>query len=124
MKMATASYSYDQFLRRTDRATASGGSFKAGLFTNPSKVAATPPTLPRRPGRSPTSSAPTTNAYVGDVSVTESGGTLTVSLGPQGLFAPLKHFDGDTFSWLPPGATPTCCRQSPSAGRPAVPPRP
>ena len=44
-----------------------------------------------------------TNAYVGDVTVTESGGTLTVTLGPKNLSAPLTHYDGDVFSWLAPG---------------------
>ncbi len=43
------------------------------------------------------------NAAFGDVVVSASGDTLTVQVGPTGLKAPLTHYDGDTFSWRPPG---------------------
>lgn len=71
--------------------------------TNSAVVAAPPPASPA-PARSLSSYVGTySNAYVGDVKVAESNGTLTVTLGPQNLSAPLTHFDGDTFSWLAPG---------------------
>jgi hypothetical protein len=43
-----------------------------------------------------------TNPYVGDVSVTESGGALKVTLGPKNLSTPLTHYDGDVFTRLAP----------------------
>jgi hypothetical protein len=39
----------------------------------------------------------------GDVVITANGETLTVQVGPKQLSAPLNHYDGDVFSWLPPG---------------------
>ena len=72
-------------------------------FTNHSPVAAPAPASPK-PARPLSSYAGTyTNTYLGDVQVTESGGTLTVTLGPQNLSAPLTHYDGDVFSWIAPG---------------------
>ena len=35
--------------------------------------------------------------------VTAAGDVLTVQVGPKALNAPLTHYDGDVFSWLPPG---------------------
>lgn len=43
------------------------------------------------------------NDYVGDVVVSAKGETLTVTLGPKKLQAPLTPWNGDTFSWLAPG---------------------
>ena len=73
------------------------------LYDNHSVVANPPPASPK-PAR-PLSDyvGIYTNPYVGDVSVTESGGKLTVTLGPKNLSAPLTHYDGDVFSWLAPG---------------------
>ncbi len=77
----------------------------AGGAEGQSKVAPPPPTS-RAPARPLSSYVGTySNAYVGDVKVTESNGVLTVTLGPQNLSAPLTHDEGDTFSWLLPGQT-------------------
>ena len=35
--------------------------------------------------------------------VAQSGASLTVTLGPKKLSAPLQHYAGDVFSWYPPG---------------------
>ena len=79
-------------------------SFARG-YVNPSVVAGPPPASPA-PARSLSSYVGTySNAYIGDVEVSESNGTLTATLGPKHFSAPLTHFDGDTFSWLAPGQT-------------------
>jgi CubicO group peptidase (beta-lactamase class C family) len=81
-----------------------GGQF-ATIFTNHSAVAGPPPASPK-PARPLTDYVGTyTSAYLGDVTVAESGGALTVTLGPQNLSASLTHYDGDVFSWLTPGQT-------------------
>lgn len=75
----------------------------ASGFRNPSVVAAPAPASPA-PARSLSSYVGTySNDYIGDVVVGESNGTLTATLGPKNLSAPLSHYDGDTFSWLAPG---------------------
>ena len=77
----------------------------ATLFTNRSVVAGPPPASPK-PARPLTDYVGTySNAYLGDVTVAESGGALRVTLGPENLSAPLTHYDGDVFSWLTPGQT-------------------
>lgn len=81
-----------------------GGELGAG-FTNRSSVVRPPPASPK-PARPLSDYVGTyTSAYLGDVSVTESGGSLAVTLGPKNLSAPLTHYDGDVFSWLTPGQT-------------------
>ena len=81
------------------------GNAFATLFTNHSVVAGTPPASPK-PARPLTDYVGTySNAYLGDVTVAESGGALRITLGPENLSAPLTHYDGDVFSWLTPGQT-------------------
>jgi CubicO group peptidase (beta-lactamase class C family) len=81
------------------------GNAFATTFTNPSVVAGPPPASPK-PARPLTDYVGTyTSAYLGDVTVAESGGALKVTLGPENLSAPLTHYDGDVFSWLTPGQT-------------------
>jgi hypothetical protein len=42
------------------------------------------------------------NAYVGEATVSESGGVLTLALGPNGAMRfPLQHFDRDLFLYFP-----------------------
>ena len=93
------------------------------LYVNHSEVAQPAPGSPK-PARPLSDYVGTyTNAYVGDVSVTESGGTLTVTLGPKNLSAPLTHYDGDVFSWLAPGGNgdpPTAITFGGSASGPAT----
>ena len=81
------------------------GNAFATLFTNHSVVAGPPPASPK-PARPLTDYVGTySNAYLGDVTVAESGGALRITLGPENLSAPLTHYDGDVFSWLTPGQT-------------------
>ncbi|MDB5490020.1 MAG: hypothetical protein JWQ58_3735 [Reyranella sp.] len=46
------------------------------------------------------------NDYVGDVRITESGGVLSVALGPAGKRFPLKHFNRDLFLYAPYAESP------------------
>ncbi len=77
----------------------------AQLFVNTSPVAKPAPAspAPARPAQEYVGTY--RNDVFGDVVVTASGETLTVQVGPTGLKAPLTHYDGDTFSWVSPGAT-------------------
>ncbi len=75
----------------------------AQLFVNPSPVAKPAPASPAAARPASDYVGTYRNDVFGDVVVTSSGGTLTVEVGPKGLKAPLAHYDGDTFSWLPPG---------------------
>lgn len=80
------------------------GPIFAGLFVNHSPVANTPAPTSPAPARPAADYVGTyTNDYAGDVVVTADGDTLTVTVGPTGLNAPLTHYDGDVFTWLPPG---------------------
>ncbi|GGL91890.1 serine hydrolase [Nakamurella endophytica] len=72
-------------------------------FVNRSPVAGDPPADARRPRAASAYVGTYTNSYVGDVVVSARGRTLTVTLGPKRLSAPLTPWDGDNFSWLPPG---------------------
>ncbi|WP_157970642.1 serine hydrolase [Nakamurella deserti] len=73
------------------------------LFVNPSTVAGPAPADAAPPRPSAAYTGIYRNDYVGDVTVTDSGGTLTVTLGPKDLTAPLTPYDGDVFAWEPPG---------------------
>jgi hypothetical protein len=99
------------------------GPIFGGLYVNHSEVAEPAPASPA-PARPLSDYVGTyTNAYVGDVSVTDSGGRLTVTLGPKSLSAPLTHYDGDVFSWLAPGGNgepPTAVTFGGSASGPAT----
>lgn len=44
-----------------------------------------------------------TNDFFGDISIVEKDGQLSIIEGPQNMTFPLKHFDRDTFTYLPPG---------------------
>ena len=74
-----------------------------GLFINASVTAAGPPANAAAPRELSAYAGTYRNAYLGDVVVTEAAGTLTLTIGPKGLNAPLTPFDGDMFSWLAPG---------------------
>ncbi len=43
------------------------------------------------------------NAYYGPATVSATGGSLTLSLGPHNMTFPLEHWSGDTFVFTPPG---------------------
>lgn len=73
------------------------------LFTNHSTVAAKPPANAAKPRAASAYVGTYRNDYVGDVVVSAKGETLTVTLGPKKLNAPLTPWNGDTFSWLAPG---------------------
>ena len=79
------------------------GPIFAGLFVNPSEVAKSAPATPARPRPLSDYVGTYANAYAGDVVVAQVGASLTVTLGPKKLTAPLKPYDGDVFSWYPPG---------------------
>jgi CubicO group peptidase (beta-lactamase class C family) len=79
------------------------GPIFASILTNPSEIAAGPAANPVA-GRQLADYVGTYhNEYVGDIVVSETGGTLSVQLGPKAYNAPLTHYDGDVFSWEPPG---------------------
>lgn len=44
-----------------------------------------------------------TNDFFGDISIVEKDGQLAILEGPHKMSFPLKHFDRDTFTYLPPG---------------------
>ena len=73
------------------------------LFVNNSKVATKPPAKAIKPRAASAYVGTYTNAYVGDVTITAKGQTLTLTLGPKKLHAELTAWNGDTFSWLAPG---------------------
>jgi len=76
----------------------------ATLFVNHSPVATTPAPAGPAPARPAADYVGTySNEVAGDVVVTADGDTLTVKVGPKQLSATLNHYDGDVFSWLPPG---------------------
>jgi hypothetical protein len=69
-----------------------------------------PPANPAPPRPLPSYIGSYANEYWGPASVTDSGGTLSVSLGPRPEVYPLKHWDGDAFVFdltsenAPPGS--------------------
>lgn len=73
------------------------------LFVNNSKVAAKPPANAAKPRAASAYVGTYSNDYVGDVTITAQGQTLTLTLGPKKLSAKLTPWNGDTFSWLAPG---------------------
>ena len=73
------------------------------LFVNNSKVAAKPPADAAKPRAASAYVGTYTNDYVGDVTISARGQTLTLTLGPKKLHAALTPWNGDTFSWLAPG---------------------
>jgi CubicO group peptidase (beta-lactamase class C family) len=80
------------------------GNIFQGLFVNESEVATTPtPASPAPPRPTADYLGTYTSAYAGDAVVTANGDTLTVAVGPAGKSAPLTHYSGDVFAWLPPG---------------------
>lgn len=79
------------------------GTIFAGLFVNRSVVAEPAPADAKKPRSLEAYVGTYRNGYVGDVTVTRSGNGLVVTIGPKKLQAPLTPYDGDTFSWMPPG---------------------
>lgn len=62
-----------------------------------------PPSHPV-PARPPASYAGTyDNAYYGPATISATDKLLTLTLGPDNMTFPLKHWDGDTFVFTPPG---------------------
>ncbi|MEU2039051.1 serine hydrolase [Nocardia niwae] len=60
------------------------------------------------PARPPASYAGTyDNAYYGPATISATGNSLTLTLGPNNMTFPLKHWDGDTFVFTPPGENAT-----------------
>ncbi|HYG43574.1 MAG TPA: serine hydrolase, partial [Bordetella sp.] len=43
------------------------------------------------------------NAYFGPAEIQETNGALTLVLGPQGMRFPMRHWDGDTYAFVPAG---------------------
>ena len=83
----------------------------AGLFgpvTEAMKAAYATPPQPPTPARPPESYGGSYgNAYVGEATVSDDGGTLTVRVGPAGVTAwPLTHFDRDIFLYYPDAEMP------------------
>ncbi len=76
----------------------------AALFVDGSTLAGKPaPATPSAARPSSDYVGTYRNDVFGDVVVTASGDRLTVQVGPQARKAPLTHYDGDVFSWRPPG---------------------
>ncbi|NEW48878.1 serine hydrolase [Nocardia cyriacigeorgica] len=68
---------------------------------------ATPPADPAPAGSLPSYAGVYANAYYGPATVSEMGGALTLTLGPEDMDFPLTHWDGDTFIFTPPGENAT-----------------
>ncbi|MFE3447116.1 serine hydrolase [Nocardia sp. NPDC059180] len=68
---------------------------------------ATPPADPAPARPLPTYAGTYANPYYGPATITEVGGALTLTLGPDNMSFPLTHWDGDTFVFTPPGENAT-----------------
>ncbi|WP_344991747.1 serine hydrolase [Tsukamurella soli] len=66
-------------------------------------VGVTAPAHPAPAGPLSTYTGRYDNAYYGPATVTASGDSLTLRLGPKNMAFPLRHWDGDTFVFTPPG---------------------
>jgi CubicO group peptidase (beta-lactamase class C family) len=74
------------------------------LFVNHSPVATDPPPTNPSPARRAGAYVGTyANEYYGALEVTARDGALRLRIGPKQLTARLRHYDGDTFAWFPPG---------------------
>jgi len=76
-------------------------SFGAGAQKQAMAPYASPPAMPSPPMPLQAYTGFYNNDYVGDIRVTESGGALSVALGPAGKRFPLKHFNRDLFLYAP-----------------------
>ena len=76
----------------------------APLFENPSALAGQEPPSDPAPAQPDDAYVATfANDYYGPAEVVASGDGLVLRLGPEALELPLTHWDGDTFSYEPPG---------------------
>lgn len=75
------------------------------LYLNPSPLAGkTPPANPTAARPATAYTGAYTNDLYGPATITgSSSGDLTLQLGPKPMLFPLKHWDGDTFSYEPTG---------------------
>lgn len=62
-----------------------------------------PPVVPSPALKNATYVGTFTNEFFGNISVIEDGGKLALIEGPNKMMFPLKHYDRDTFTYLPPG---------------------
>ncbi|WP_289296461.1 serine hydrolase [uncultured Reyranella sp.] len=81
-------------------------SFGAGAQKQAMAPYASPPASPSPPLPLQAYTGFYQNDYVGDVRVVESGGVLSVVLGPAGRRFPLKHFNRDLFLYAPYAESP------------------
>jgi CubicO group peptidase (beta-lactamase class C family) len=61
-----------------------------------------PPANPLPPRENAAYVGTYTNTYFGDIQITEQGGHLALTIGPDHATFPLDHFNGDTFAYYPP----------------------
>lgn len=64
---------------------------------------ATPPASPTPPQANGAYLGTYTNAFFGDIAITEQGGGLAIVQGPKKLAFPLTHFDRDSFTYVTQG---------------------
>jgi CubicO group peptidase (beta-lactamase class C family) len=72
------------------------------LFLALVKAPVDPPANPLPPRENGAYVGAYTNAYLGDIQITERSGRLALTIGPDHATFPLDHFDGDTFAYYPP----------------------
>ena len=91
-----------------DWVTMANDAFQAGYaaMLKPSLAYATPPATPAPPLPPEAYIGDYGNDYVGDAKVTDSGGTLYLSLGPAGRRFPLNPFNRDVFTYAPMAEAP------------------
>lgn len=80
------------------------------VFSNPATLGldksfdySKPPLASTPPLKNSTYVGTYNNDFFGIVSIAESAGSLTILEGPNKMSFPLKHYDRDTFTYLPPG---------------------
>jgi CubicO group peptidase (beta-lactamase class C family) len=95
---------------REDWRSLYGAAFKQMAAPVGELVGQTPPASPAPAPPLPELAGTYTNPYWGPATVTESGGTLGLALGPKDEVWPLKHWDGNVFTFeffsenFPPGS--------------------
>jgi hypothetical protein len=91
-----------------DWVTMANDVFQAGYaaMLKPSQAYATEPASPAPPLPPEAYLGDYGNDYVGDAKVTDSGGTLYLSLGPAGRRFPLNPFNRDVFTYAPMAEAP------------------
>jgi CubicO group peptidase (beta-lactamase class C family) len=84
------------------------GPFFEAMLRNTSKLAGqTPPANPVPPKATAAYAGTYRNRYYGPALIVEKPQGLAIVLGPQRMEFPLKHWDGDTFSYMPTGENAT-----------------